>query len=193
MVRSVLIAIRMYVVVFLVLGLAYPLLVTGISQVALGHQANGSVVRDENGRVIGSELIGQQFESATYFHSRPSAAGDGYDALASGGSNLGPTSRELADTVAERARQLRAENPGMPLAIPADAVTASASGLDPDISPAYALAQVSRVADERGLSEQEVRDLVLDAQRGRDLGFIGEPRVNVLLLNSALDAKTGVR
>ena len=186
--RVFIVAIRTWVVGFLVLGLAYPLLVTGIAQLALPEPAGGSLVTAADGTVVGSRLIGQAFSSEGYFHGRPSAAGEGYDAMASGGSNLGPTSALLAETLAERADAALRREPGLERGlIPADMLTASASGLDPDISPANALAQVPRVAEARGLTEDEVRQLVFSMVRERDLGIIGEPRVNVLELNMALD------
>ena len=174
--------------VFTVLvGLAYPLLLFGVGQVAFGHRADGSLVR-AGGRVVGSSLIGQAFDVPGDFWGRPSAAGDGYDAGASGASNLGPTSRALAEVVRQRIDTLLAADPGATVAdIPAELVTASGSGLDPDISPAAALFQVGRVAAARGLDPARVRELVRQHTQGRALGFLGEPRVNVLQLNLALD------
>jgi K+-transporting ATPase ATPase C chain len=169
-----------------VLGLAYPLVVTGISQVLFHGRANGSLI-ERDGEVVGSSLIGQTFEGAEWFHSRPSAAGDGYDPLATGGSNLGPESEELLALVEERRAAVAEEDVVEPADVPADALTASASGLDPHISPAYAHQQVDRVAEERGLGADEVRRLVDDHVRGRGLGFLGGERVNVLKLNLALD------
>ena len=179
-------------VVFTVLvGLAYPLAVFGIGQVAFRGAADGSLVRS-GGRVVGSSLIGQSWDAPQYFWGRPSAAGGGYDAGASGASNLGPTSRKLADTVGQRLDALLQVNPGKTAAeVPAELVTASGSGLDPDISPAAAEFQVDRVARARGLDPGRVRALVRDHTQGRALGFLGEPRVNVLELNLALDAATG--
>lgn len=169
------------------LGLAYPLAVTGVAQAAFPAQANGSLVRDAGGRVIGSALIGQAFAKPEYFHGRPSAAGNGYDAAASSGSNMGPLNDKLIDREKADAAALRAENPGA--VIPADAVTTSASGLDPDISPANARFQAPRIAKARGVPENEVTALI-DRQIQRPvLGFIGQPRVNVLALNRALDAR----
>jgi K+-transporting ATPase ATPase C chain len=169
-----------------VLGLAYPLVVTGISQVLFHGRANGSLI-ERDGEVVGSSLIGQTFEGSEWFHSRPSVAGDGYDPLATGGSNLGPESEELLVLVEERRAAVAEEDGVEPAAVPADALTASASGLDPHISPAYAHQQVDRIAEERGLDADEVRRLVDDHVQSRVLGFLGGERVNVLELNLALD------
>lgn len=188
--RYVLVSIRMALFTLVVLGLAYPLAMTGIAQVLMPAQSNGSLVKSADGTVIGSSLIGQNFTDAKYFHGRPSAAGaDGYDASASGASNLAPTSKALVDAVTSRVASAVAEDPGLVAGkVPVDMVTASASGLDPDISIANALAQVARVAAARGMSADAVRNVVDAHIKGRTLGFLGEPRVNVLELNLALDA-----
>jgi K+-transporting ATPase ATPase C chain len=182
-------ALRLVIVMTVLTGLAYPALTTGLAQLFFPRQANGSLVR-RNGRVIGSSLIGQRFTRPEYFHPRPSAAGNGYDPTASGGSNLGPTSKALIDQVTKSVAEYKAEN-GFKGPVPADAVTSSASGLDPDISPANAGAQVARVAAARGVPPAEVRALVEQTTQGRGLGVLGEPRVNVLRLNLALDARFG--
>ena len=188
--RYVVASIRMALVTLVVLGLAYPLAMTGIAQVVMPGPANGSLVKAADGTVVGSSLIGQNFTDAKYFHGRPSAAGaDGYDPSASGASNLAPTSKALVDAVTSRVASAVAENPGLVAGkVPVDMVTASGSGLDPDITLANAYAQVTRVAQARGESEAAVRGLVNSNVTGRALGFLGEPRVNVLQLNLALDA-----
>jgi K+-transporting ATPase ATPase C chain len=183
-------AVLMVIVLTVLLGIVYPLAMTGLSQLIFPGQANGSLVRDSAGNVVGSALLGQNFSNPEYFHPRPSAAGtDGYDATSSGGSNLGPTNQKLIDTARDRAAAYREENGlAAEALVPVDAVTASASGLDPDISPANALIQAGRVAKARNLTEDQVRSLVNQNTEGRTLGILGEPRVNVLQLNRALDA-----
>jgi len=176
-------ALRMCLATLFLCGLAYPLLVTGLAQVLFPARAGGSLVADESGRIVGSELIGQRFAGEGYFHPRPSAAS--YDATASGGSNLGPTSKKLALRSGADATRLGGER------IPADLATASASGLDPHITPEGARFQIERVAKGRGVSAERVRQVVDDHVEGRDLGFLGEPRVNVLRLNLALDRQFG--
>ena len=170
-----------------VLGVAYPLAVTGVAQAAFPDQANGSLVRDKAGQVVGSALVGQAFSQPGYLHPRPSAAGDGYDAAASSGSNLGPLNPDLIARVKTDADALRAETGATVL--PADAVTTSASGLDPHISPAYAELQIARIASARGVGEAQVREVIEQHVEGRTFGVLSQPRVNVLLTNMALDAR----
>ena len=178
------VAIRFTVVTTLLFGLAYPLLVTGLSQLAFPKQANGSLI-EQNGQVMGSRLIGQNFAGDKYFHSRPSSAGNGYDATSSSPSNLGPTNKLLVDRVSQDVAKLQQENPGM--AVPADLVTSSGSGLDPDISPAAAEFQLGRVARVRAMSVEALRKIVAKHTSARQLGILGEARVNVLELNLELD------
>jgi K+-transporting ATPase ATPase C chain len=183
--RNLITALLMTIVTTVILGVLYPLTITGIAQIAFPDQANGQLL-ERNGTVVGSRIIGQAFSSPGYFRSRPSAAGAGYNAANSGGSQLGPTNRKLIDTVKANVEAARKENPNTP--VPVDLVTASASGIDPHISPAAADFQVPRVARERGLAEADLRRLVAANTAGRQFGFLGEARVNVLELNLALDA-----
>ncbi|MEP6764687.1 MAG: potassium-transporting ATPase subunit KdpC [Gemmatimonadaceae bacterium] len=184
-------AIVLTLVLCVITGLIYPGIVTGLAQLLFPRQANGSLV-SVNGRIVGSELIGQQFTSPTYFHSRPSAAGTGYDATSSGGTNKGPTDKKLADTsIANAVAAAIADEHAVKGAIPTDMVTSSASGLDPHISPANAALQVARVAHARNVDALTVRKIVDAHTEGRQFGFFGEPRVNVLLLNIAVDSAFG--
>lgn len=187
MLKQLRIAALMIVVMTLLTGLAYPLAIAGLAQALFPRQANGSLI-EQNGKVVGSALLGQDFSGPRYFHGRPSAAGSGYDASASGGTNLGPTNKALTNAVATNVARVRKENDLPPNApVPVDLVTASASGLDPNISPAAAAIQVPRVAQARRLSVSEVQYLVQQHTSGRTLWVFGEPRVNVLELNLALD------
>ena len=182
--KNLITAFLMTIATTILLGLIYPLIVTGLAQALFKDRANGQIVR-RNGEAIGSRIIAQPFSSPKYFHPRPSAAGNGYDAANSGGTNLAPTNQKLIDRVRADAASLQQENPSQP--IPVDLLTTSASGLDPDISPAAAQFHILRIARERGISESAVRDLVQRHTEQRNLGLLGEPRVNVLELNLALD------
>jgi potassium-transporting ATPase KdpC subunit len=182
--RNLLIAVLMTIVTTLLLGIVYPLVVTGVAQVLFPAKANGQLI-ERDGKMVGSRIIGQAFSSAGYFRSRPSAAGTGYDAANSAGTNRGPTNKKLVDAVKAAVDAAKQENPTVP--VPVDLVTSSASGLDPHISPAAAEFQVPRVARERGIPEDEVRRLVSVHSAGRQFGILGEPVVNVLELNLALD------
>ncbi|MGD0443840.1 MAG: potassium-transporting ATPase subunit KdpC [Edaphobacter sp.] len=186
--RHLITAVLYTVVTTVIFGLIYPFVVTGVAQVLFHDKANGQLLY-KNGELVGSQIIGQPFSAPRYFHSRPSAAGNGYDATNSGGSNYSPTNKKLIDRVAGDVALLQPEHPGSD--VPIDLVTASGSGLDPDITPAAAEFQVARVAHERQLSEDAVRKLVSEHTQGRQLGFLGESRVNVLLLNLDLDKAAG--
>ena len=187
MFKQLLPALRITLVLTVLTGLLYPGVVTGLCQLLFPQQANGSLIT-QNGRVIGSSLIGQNFARPEYFQPRPSAAGsDGYDPTASSGSNYGPTSQKLTDRVKASVEKFRKENPDYSGPLPADLVTASGSGLDPDLSPASAEVQAPRIAKARGLTLDQVQQLISRFTEDRDLGFLGEPRVNVLRLNLALD------
>jgi K+-transporting ATPase ATPase C chain len=188
--KNLITAVLMTIATTVLLGIVYPLLVTGLAQIIFPKQANGGLIHGKDGVLVGSRLIGQPFSGPGYFHSRPSAAGAaGYDASASSGSNLGPTNAQLITRVNGDVAKLQAENPGTP--IPVDLVTTSGSGLDPDITPAAAQFQIRRVAGERKISDSEVARLVLENSENRQWGFLGEARVNVLELNLALDARYG--
>jgi len=191
--KQLLIAGKITLLLTLLTGVMYPLLVTGLAKALFRDKADGSLIQ-ANGRTVGSPLIGQRFTKPEDFHGRPSAAGnDGYDGLSSGGSNLGPTSQKLADRVTDDVKKFRAENPAWTGAVPGDAVTASGSGLDPHLSPEAIDAQVARVAAARGITADALRQLVAANTEDRQLGVLGEPRVNVLKLNLALDAAVQVR
>jgi K+-transporting ATPase ATPase C chain len=191
--KQLLIAVKATIVLTILTGLIYPLVVTGLAKVLFPHQAQGSLI-EANGKVIGSELIGQRFTKVEYFHGRPSGAGnDGYDGLSSGGFNQGPTNKKLIDRVHDDVAKFRADNPTFTGTIPADIVTGSGSGLDPHISPAAAEAQAARVASARNMPIDTVRRLIASQTEDRQLVVLGEPRVNVLLLNLALDRAAPMR
>jgi K+-transporting ATPase ATPase C chain len=191
MFREFMIAIRVTIVTLVLTGLIYPYVITGLAQLLFPDQANGSLVYDEQNKLVGSKLIGQSFSKPGYFQPRPSAAGAGYDPSASSGSNLGPTSQKLRDRIVADVARLQTENPDAKEPIPAELVTASASGLDPHLSPEAALWQVPRIAKARDVSADRVRRVVENHVEGRTFGILGEPRVNVLLLNLALDRQFG--
>jgi K+-transporting ATPase ATPase C chain len=190
--KTMIIAIRATIATLALTGILYPFLMTGLAQALFPWRANGSLVTDDKGQVIGSELIAQGFANPAYFQPRPSAAGEkGYDATSSSGSNLGPTSKKLQDRITEDLKRLKEENPEATEPVPAELVTTSASGLDPHLSPQAALWQVPRVAKARGISPERVKAVVDSAVEGRTFGILGEPRVNVLLVNLALDRQFG--
>ena len=187
MLEQLLPAVRITLVLTVLAGMLYPALVTGIAQAIFPKQANGSLI-EVNGKVVGSELIGQKFSKPEYFQGRPSAAGDGYDAANSGASNFGPTNQKLVNRIKADADKFHKENPDFTGPFPADLLTASASGLDPHLSPASAMAQVARVAKARGITQDQAQQMVERFTEPRQLGFLGESRVNVLKLNLALDS-----
>lgn len=188
--KNLITAILMTIATTILLGIIYPLIVTGLAQAIFPHKANGQIIR-QNGKIVGSSIIGQSFSGAAYFHSRPSAAGNGYDPQNTNGSQYGPTNQKLLDRVKGDVAAAQADHPGTP--VPIDLVTASASGLDPHITPAAAAFQLARVAKERGATVDQVSALVARHTQGRQLGFLGEPRVNVLELNLELDARFPLR
>lgn len=189
--KMTIIALRTTAVTLLLTGILYPFVITGLAQILFPWRAKGSLVTDERGQVVGSELIAQGFTNPAYFQPRPSAAGDGYDAAASSGSNLGPTSKKLQDRVKQDLQRLQEENPNAQGPVPIELVTTSGSGLDPHISPQAVFWQISRVASARGIAPERVKAVVEAMIEGRTLGLLGEPRVNVLLLNLALDRQFG--
>ena len=189
--KDIVIALRTTLVTLVLTGIIYPLVMTAAAQVLFPARANGSLVRDEKGAVVGSELIGQVFAAAAYLQGRPSAAGNGYDASASSGSNLGPTSKKLRDRAAADVDRLHKENPEAAPRVPGELVTTSASGLDPDLSPAAAFWQVPRIAQARQIAADRIRAVIESRVQSRDLGIFGEPRVNVLAVNLALDQQFG--
>ncbi len=190
--KALLICIRTTIVTIILAGVIYPYLITGLAQILFPAQANGTLIADKDGKVIGSELIAQPFINPAYLQPRPSAAGDkGYDATSSGGSNFGGTSKKLRERVAADVKRLKEENPDAPGPVPVELVTASGSGLDPDLSPKVALWQAARIAKVRNISPEQVKAIVDSAVEGRTLVFMGEPRVNVLRVNLELDRQFG--
>ncbi|MFA6011989.1 MAG: potassium-transporting ATPase subunit KdpC [Desulfobacteraceae bacterium] len=189
--KDILIAVRVALVTLVLTGILYPFAVTGVAKALFPHKANGSMITGEKGEMIGSELIGQSFTKPSYFQPRPSAAGNGYDAQSSGGSNLGPSSVKLKERIKMETERLQKENPDAAGSVPMELVTASASGLDPHISPEAALWQIPRIATSRKAAPEHIRKIVENVTEGRDLGLFGEPRVNVLLVNVALDRQFG--
>lgn len=190
--KTMIISLRTTIVTIVLTGLIYPFAMTGLAQVLFPWRANGSLVTDEKGQVVGSELIAQGFANPGYLHPRPSAAGDkGYDPTSSGGSNLGTTSKKLQDRVAGDLKRLKVENPDAVGAVPVELVTTSGSGLDPHLSPQGALWQVPRIAKARGISPERVKPVIDENVEGRTFGILGEPRINVLLVNLALDRQFG--
>src|SRR5215831_14010056 len=190
--KTLLIALRTTIVTLILTGVIYPYVITGLAQLLFPYRANGSLVTDDKGQVVGSELIGQNFSHPAYFQPRPSAAGDkGYDATASSGSNPGPTSKKLQDRVTQDVERWKEENPNAQGPVPSELVTTSGSGLDPHLSPPAALWQVPRIASARGIAPERIRAVLEAVTEGRDLGILGQPRVNVLVLNLALDRQFG--
>lgn len=189
--KEFIVALRASAVTLVLTGIIYPLFLTGVAQALFSRSANGSLVQDDKGAVVGSALLGQPFTNPGYLQPRPSAAGNGYDPTASGGSNLGPTSKKLRDRVAADIDRLRKENPEAPLPIPVELVTTSASGLDPELSPEAAAWQISRIARARQVAPERIRAAIEAKIEGRDLAIFGEPRVNVLAVNLALDEQFG--
>jgi K+-transporting ATPase ATPase C chain len=189
--KEIMIALRATLVTLILTGILYPLATTGAAEALFSERANGSLAHNESGQVVGSLLLGQTFSSPAYVQGRPSAAGNGYDATASSGSNFGTTSKKLRDRAAADVARLQKENPTAPLPIPDALVTASASGLDPDLPPEAALWQAPRIARARNVAEDRIRAVIENRAQGRDLGFLGEPRINVLELNLALDQQFG--
>jgi K+-transporting ATPase ATPase C chain len=190
--KTTMIALRTTIVTLVLTGFLYPFAMTGVAQVLLPWRANGSLVTDDKGQVVGSQLIAQAFTNPAYFQPRPSAAGEkGYDAASSAGSNLGPTSKKLHERLAEDLKRLKEQNPDAPGPVPVELLTASASGLDPHLSPQAALWQAPRIARSRHVAHKQLRAIVEANIEGRQLGFLGEPRINVLLLNLALDRTFG--